>query len=71
MNFQRSRDVWTRHIVPRYVDDADIRVSEGGESVREEVEVIFAAARAFVDDLLFISIDVVGRDDWRSYHGCD
>ena len=52
--------MWTGHIVPRHVNNADTRVGKGGESVRKEVEMIGAAARAFVDDLLLISPDVVG-----------
>lgn len=39
------------HVVPGQVDDADGLVGELGEGVREEVEVVLAAARAFVDNL--------------------
>jgi len=39
-----------RDDVPRHVDDADGRVCESGERVREQVEVVGAAAGAFVND---------------------
>ena len=41
-----------RDDVPRHLDDADGWVCESGERVREQVEVVGAAAGAFVDDLL-------------------
>ena len=42
----------TRDDVPRHVDDAEGRVCESGERVREQVKVVDAAAGALVDDLL-------------------
>lgn len=50
----------TGHVVPRDVNDADTRVGKGGEGVGKEVEVVGAAAGAFVNDLLLINLGVIG-----------
>ena len=55
-----------RDDVPRHIDDAEGRVCESGERVREEVEVVGAAAGALVDDLLvsvfgFLRVRLEGR----------
>lgn len=50
----------TGYVIPRDVNDADTRVGKGGEGVGKEVEVVGAAARAFVDDLLLINQGLAG-----------
>lgn len=55
-----------RDDVPRHIDDAEGRVCESGERVREEVEVVGAAAGALIDNLLvsvfgFLRVRLEGR----------
>lgn len=47
----------TRHVVPKYVDDANTGISKGGKSVWEEVEMVGSAARAFIDNLVLVSLN--------------
>ena len=63
-----------RDDVPRHIDDAEGRVCKSGECVREEVEMVGAAAGALVDDLLvsvfgFLRVRLEGRDE--THHRLD
>ena len=51
VDFERAGDVWARDVVPSDVDDAYRGSGEVVEGGGEEVEVVGAAAGAFVDDL--------------------
>lgn len=51
MDLDVARDVWTRDVIPGHIDNAEGLVGQGGESVGKEVEVVGAAAWAFVYDL--------------------